>query len=126
MTARPARALQPRPGFRVVGGTEPLPRPLLGPFLVFGAVLIAAMTGIAMARTSLDAGAFQLAELDRAIAEQEARTELLTLEIARLESPSRIGPAAEEMGLVVAVDRETLLVEAPVGSFESVATGQQS
>ena len=112
MTARPLRAPQPkkRPGFRVIGGKQTR-RPQIGPFAVFGLVVVASMLGIVLARTSLDAGAFELADLNLRIAEEEARQQLLVLEVAQLESPTRIGPLAEEMGLVFPDERQLLLVE---------------
>ncbi len=111
MTARAARAVATRPaGLRVIGGRRPV-RPQVGPFVVFGIVVIASMLGIVMARTSLDAGAFQLTELNDQIAEETERQALLTLEIAQLESPTRIGPLAEQMGLVHPDTRTVLLVD---------------
>jgi cell division protein FtsL len=111
MTARAARAVATRPaGLRVIGGRRPV-RPQVGPFVVFGIVVIASMLGIVMARTSLDAGAFQLTELNDQIAAETERQALLTLEIAQLESPTRIGPLAEQMGLVHPDTRTVLLVD---------------
>jgi cell division protein FtsL len=112
MTARPLRATQPKrtPGFRVIGGTKSK-RPQVGPFAIFGIVVIASMFGLVVARTSLDAGAFQLADLNRQIAEEQDRQQLLELEVARLESPTRIAPLAGEMGLVFPDDRRTLFVD---------------
>lgn len=113
MTARPARAFAARPsGLRVIGGRR-LARPHLGPFVVFGLVVIASMFGIVMARTSLDAGAFELTDLNNQIATEEERQALLTLEVAELESPTRIGPLADEMGLVEPDNRTVLLIEDP-------------
>ena len=135
MTARPLRAPQPRrrPGFRVIGGKQTR-RPQVGPFAVFGMVVVASMFGIVMARTSLDAGAFELAQLNRRIVEEQSRQQLLVLDVAELESPTRIGPLAEQMGLVFPDDRQTLLVEGLddanppqllVGADTPVAMGDQ-
>lgn len=112
MTARPLRDTQPRKrtGFRVIGGKQKH-RPQMGPFAVFGLVVVASMFGIVMARTSLDAGAFELAELNRQIAEEHDRQQLLVLEVAEMESPTRIAPLAEAMGMVYPDDRRMLLVE---------------
>jgi cell division protein FtsL len=112
MTARPLRATatQKRPGFRVIGGRQSR-RPQMGPFVVFGIVLVASMFGLVFARTSLDAGAFQLSRLNEQIAVEEDRQRLLELEVARLESPTRIAPLAEEMGLVFPEERRTLMVD---------------
>jgi hypothetical protein len=111
MTARTARVAQARPaGLRVIGGRRTA-RPQLGPFVVFGLVVVTSMFGIVMARTSLDAGAFELTDLNARIAAEEERQELLTLRVAELQSPTRIGPLAEEMGLVRAETRTVLLIE---------------
>jgi cell division protein FtsL len=83
----------------------------VGPFVVFGLVVVASMIGIVMARTSLDAGAFRLADLNRQIANQQERHQTLTVEAARLESPGRIAPLAEQMGLVQAQDPTILVVD---------------
>ncbi|MGF1664660.1 MAG: hypothetical protein ACFCVC_00145 [Acidimicrobiia bacterium] len=109
--ARPARVVAARPaGLRVIGGRRSV-RPQVAPFALFGVVVIASMLGIVMARTSLDAGAFQLTELNGQIAAETERQALLTLEIAQLESPTRIGPLAQEMGLVHPETRTVLLVD---------------
>ena len=93
MTARPLRASQPRraPSFRVVGGTRSN-RPHIGPFAIFGIVVVASMFGLVLARTSLDSGAFELADLNQRIAAEQDRQRLLELEVARLQSPTRIAP----------------------------------
>ncbi len=135
MTARPLRAtpVKRRPGFRVIGGTQSR-RPQVGPFAVFGIVVVASMLGIVVARTSLDAGAFELADLNRQIATEQSRQRLLELKVAELESPTRIGPLAEQMGLVFPDDRRTLLVDGLddqnpadllVGADTPVAMGDQ-
>lgn len=111
MTARPLRAPQAGGRIRVIGGRGRLKVPSVSPFLVFGIVIVASFIGIVVARTSLDAGAFRIAELEQRIAEEEQRRDLLTVEMARLESPTRIGPLAEEMGMVPADDRIVLVVE---------------
>jgi cell division protein FtsL len=83
---------------------------MVGPFVVFGLVVVASMIGIVMARTSLDAGAFDLADLNRKIAVEQQRQQTLTVEAARLESPGRIAPLADKMGLVQAQDPTILVV----------------
>ena len=70
-----------------------------------------AFLGLGFARTSLDSAAFELAELEKAIAEEEAVNRQLNLEIARLENPARIAPLAEEMGLVIPVETNQILVD---------------
>lgn len=86
-------------------------RPVFSPWMVFSAVVVVAMLGLVLSRTSLDAGAFELAELERRIATAQADNTRLRLEIATLESPERIGPLAIEMGLIYPVERITVFVD---------------
>jgi cell division protein FtsL len=72
---------------------------------------VAAFLGLGFARTSLDRSAFELDRLNRQIVEQEALNEQLRLEIARMESPARIAPLAEELGLVIPENTRQLLVD---------------
>jgi len=98
------RALQQpaeRGGLRVLKGRRRLRRPPIVPWMIMALVGTAAFLGLGFARTSLDKSAFELAELNEAIAEQTAVNRRMSLEIARLESPARIAPLAEEMGLVI-------------------------
>lgn len=111
MTARPSVV----PGqvgskLRVIQGRRAR-RPELAPWMVFSLVVVVALIGLAVARTTLDRGAFELAELDARIAKAELRNQELLLEVARLESPARIGPLAEQMGLVYPETAQPLLVE---------------
>lgn len=73
-------------------------------------IAVVAFFGLGFARTSLDRSAFQLAELNKQIDDQEALNEQLRLEVARLENPARIAPLADEMGLVIPVETNQLLV----------------
>jgi hypothetical protein len=116
---------QERPPFRVIGGRRKAGRPAVSPFIVFGLVVVASMMGIVVARTSLDEGAFRLASLDARLAAEEVRAELLTLQAARLESPTRIAPLAEELGLVLPTDRGVLLVEDGSPATDDVFDGGQ-
>jgi len=69
------------------------------------------MFGMVLARTALDTGAFQMAELERKIDEAYLRNQNLALQVAQLESPERIGELAEQMGMVFPNDRDTLIVQ---------------
>lgn len=112
MTARPLRA--PRvAGLRVIEG-KTARRPLFAPWVWFTLVVVTAFLGMAVARTALDHGAFELAELNRQIAVETTKNQQLVLDVARLESPARIGPLAEELGLVYPEERRPLLVEGVV------------
>lgn len=110
MTARPERKPAQQDGLRVLGGRR-LRRPTVAPWMVMAIIGTAAFLGLGFARTSLDTAAFELAELERAISEQEAINRQLSLEIARLESPARIAPLAEEMGLVIPAETNQILVD---------------
>jgi cell division protein FtsL len=72
---------------------------------------VVAFLGLGFARTSLDKSAFELDRLNRAITEQEAMNEQLRLEIARMESPARIAPLAEDLGLVIPQNTHQLLAD---------------
>jgi cell division protein FtsL len=87
-------------------------------------IAVVAFLGLGFARTSLDRSAFDLAELNKAIAEQSALNERLRLEVARLENPARIAPLADEMGLVIPVDTKPLLVDLDVPAPLVAETGR--
>jgi cell division protein FtsL len=111
VTARPLRAPNTRQtGLRVVQGKR-VRRPVVTPFLAFVIILLVALFGIVFARTALDQGAFDLAELDRAIVAARTDNTHLRLEVARLESPTRVAPLAEQMGMVFPSERDTVVVE---------------
>lgn len=112
MTARAVRSPVRRQGLRVVQGRKRR-TPTVSPFLAFIVVVLAAVFGIVLARTALDQGAFDLAGLERAITEAEAQNAELRLQVASLESPVRIAPMAEQMGMVFPTESETILVEVP-------------
>ncbi|MEX2280492.1 MAG: cell division protein FtsL [Acidimicrobiia bacterium] len=97
-------------GLRVVHGRRAR-RPVVTPFVVFVLILLVALFGIVFARTSLDQGAFDLAEMDRKIVAASTENTRLRLEVARLESPARVAPLAEEMGMVFPTERDTVVVE---------------
>lgn len=110
MTARPLRSPARTPGLRVIVGKR-AKRPSMAPWLAVSLVTIAAFLALVLVRTALDRAAFELAELNAAIAEEKSINQKLRVEIAELESPARIAPLAEEMGLVIPKEREQLLVE---------------
>ncbi|HUG07734.1 MAG TPA: hypothetical protein VMP13_02355 [Acidimicrobiia bacterium] len=115
MTAQTLR----RPGvderLRVLKGRK-LRKPSVAPWMFMVLIAIVAFLGLGFARTSLDRSAFELAELNKGIAEQSALNEQLRLEVARLENPARIAPLADEMGLVIPSDTHQLLVNLDVPS----------
>ncbi|MFQ5523967.1 MAG: hypothetical protein ACE5F5_10360 [Acidimicrobiia bacterium] len=110
MTARPLSKNPAEGGFRVLSGRR-IRRPSIAPWMIMALIGVVAFLGLGFARTSLDRSAFELAELQKAIAEQSALRQQLELEIARLENPARIAPLAEEMGLVVPDTTRQLLVD---------------
>jgi cell division protein FtsL len=110
--ARPLRQPARREGLRVLKGRQArLRRPSLAPWMMMVLIGVVAFLGLGFARTSLDKSAFELDRLNRAIAEQEAMNEQLRLEIARMESPARIAPMAEELGMVIPQNTQQLLVD---------------
>lgn len=118
MTARPLRApVRRAAGLRVVQGRRAR-RPVVTPFLAFVLIVLVALFGIVFARTALDQGAFDLAELDRAIVAAQTENTRLRLEVARLESPTRVAPLAEQMGMVFPSVRDTVVVESITDPLE--------
>lgn len=111
MTARAQRVAVKRPaGLKLVHGRRNR-RPVVSPFVAFVLILLVALFGIVFARTALDQGAFDLNELDRQIVASRSENTQLRLEVARLESPTRIAPLAEGMGMVFPAERDTVVVE---------------
>lgn len=98
MTVRPIA--RPVPRLRLIQGVSRT-HPQLVTWLFFSLLAMMVFFALIAARTSLDRSAFQLAEIDRQIAEEKARFEELRLDIARLSSPRRIAPLAEQMGMVL-------------------------
>lgn len=113
MTARPTSRPQGRtqPRLRVLPGRRSY-RPRIAPWAVFTAVVVVSFIGIVLARTTLDRGAFELNELTARMEEAKRTNDQLTLDVARLESPARIAPLAEQAGLVFPETRTPLFVEA--------------
>ena len=114
MTARPLRKAGQEERLRVLKGRK-LRRPALAPWMSMVLIGVIAFLGLGFARTSLDKSAFELATLDKAIAEQNALNQQLNLEIARLENPARIAPLAEELGFVIPENTRQLLVDLAPG-----------
>ena len=110
MTARPLRRPQENESFRVLRGRR-LSRPSLAPWMIMVLIGVVAFLGLGFARTSLDRSAFELAEINKALEEQEAINRQLYLEIAELENPARIAPLAEELGMVIPVSTSQILVD---------------
>ena len=108
---------------RVVAGKKSR-RPSTAPWLVVAVLGVVAFFGQGFARTSLDRNAFELAELNKSIAVEEALNLELTLKIARLESPTRIGPLAEQLGMIVPQTTHQLLadLDGPPPAFARSAT----
>jgi len=96
---------------RVLKGKKTRQRPSLAPWMVVALLGMAAFLGLGFARTGLDNNAFDLAELNREIAIQEAINQDLTLRIARLQSPARIAPLADQLGLVLPQTTHQLLAD---------------
>lgn len=109
MTARPLRSPTRESGLRVIAGRRPR-RPAAGPWIVVSLIAVAAFLALIGARTALDRSAFELAELNAALAEEASVNQRLRIEIAEMENPARVAPLAEELGLVIPAERKQLLV----------------
>lgn len=110
MTTRPLRKPVETDGLRVIRGHR-LRKPTVAPWVIVAVIGVAAFLGLGFARTSLDRNAFELAELERAISEESALNQQLRLEIARLESPARIAPLAEGLGMVIPRNTHQIMVD---------------
>ena len=117
MTARTratlaTRDLAPRakPGLRVLTGRRGRRQPL-APWLIFSVVAVVAFLGMILTRTSLDRAAIELSSIERGLAEAKSLNQRLRLEIARLESPARVAPAAQQLGMVYPQTSNRLVVE---------------
>jgi len=110
MTALSQPRSRPEKNLRVLRGRKPA-RPAMAPWMIVAMIAVTGFLGLGFAQTSLDRSAFDLAELNRALAREQAANLDLKLEIARLENPARIAPLAEEMGLVIPHTTRQLLVD---------------
>lgn len=125
MTAR-AQAVPGRaPGLRVIGGTAPRFQPRLSPWVVFSLVVVLSMFAMVVVRTTLDRGAVELSSLATRIEAEQARVEELNLRLAGLENATRIGPLAEQMGMVYPDDRMVLVVDGVVPAQGAVVEAGQ-
>lgn len=124
MTIRPAPNPAEADSLRVLKGRR-LRRPTVAPWMIMALIGIIAFLGLGFARTSLDNAAFEMAELNKSISEQEAINRELNLEIASLENPARIAPLAEELGLVIPEQTNQILVDLePAGPVVASAERQ--
>ena len=114
MTARAVRQSRAAAGgLRVIHGSRQK-RPVITPWIAFVLVVVVALFGIVLTRTTLDHGAFELADLSRQLATEQVRNQHLRLEIARLESPGTVAPAAEALGMVYPDERTLVTVDGVV------------
>ncbi|MGQ0849450.1 MAG: hypothetical protein ACT4OP_10085 [Actinomycetota bacterium] len=79
--------------------------------MAFSLVAVLAFLGMVFTRTSLDRSAIELAGLSQSVADQRSLNQRLRLEVARLESPARIAPLAEQLGMVYPQTSGRLVVE---------------
>ena len=124
MSARPQKGTQHEGGLRVLRGRK-LRRPAIAPWMIMALVGVTAFLGLVFARTSLDNSAFELAELNTAIAEQTEINRDLNIEIAGLENPARIAPLAEEMGLIIPEETHQILVDLDRDAPQVVQASQE-
>ncbi|HKZ28887.1 MAG TPA: hypothetical protein VJ482_04510 [Acidimicrobiia bacterium] len=119
MTARLAPVPQQQHRIRVIPGRgiQPL---RLAPWLLFTALVIFVFFALIYSRTILSDSAFRLREVEAQISQEQATYQQLRLEVARLQSPERIVPLAEGIGLVLPNEVRTIEV-ARVTGFEGGA-----
>jgi cell division protein FtsL len=118
MTARAARSPRVTHGLRVVAGQRRKHQPM-APWLIFSVVAVVAFMGMVLTRTSLDRIAIELTTVERQLAEAKGLNQRLRLQIAQLESPARVAPAARELGMVYPQSSNRLVVRGVIA--ETVA-----
>ena len=94
---------------RVVTGQRQKRQPI-APWLIFSLVAVVAFLGMVLTRTSLDRIAIELATVEAQLAEAKGLNQRLRLQIAQLESPARVAPAAQELGMVYPQSSNRLVV----------------
>jgi cell division protein FtsL len=110
VTAPALRAPRVTQGLRVLTGRRQRHQPL-APWLIFSFVAVVAFMGMVFTRTSLDRSAIEFSNIERQLAEARSLNQRLRLEIARLESPARVAPAAQQLGMVYPESSSRLVVE---------------
>jgi cell division protein FtsL len=88
----------------------------MAPWLLFTALVIFVFFALIYSRTILSDSAFRLEEVESQIAQEEAVYQQLRLEVARLQSPGRIVPLAEQIGLVLPNQVRTVEAAGVTGS----------
>jgi len=109
MTAQAARNPRASHGLRVVTGQRKKRQPL-APWLIFSLVAVVAFMGMVLTRTSLDRIAIELSSVETQLAEAKGLNQRLRLQIAQLESPARVAPAARDLGMVYPQTSNRLVV----------------
>lgn len=99
MTSQPAVSRSVATPLRVVQGKR-FARPKAWGWIVVAAASVALFFGLIVATTALDSSAFELESIQNEIVAEQMKFDRLRLEVARLRSPSRIQPLAEELGMV--------------------------
>ncbi len=115
MTARLAPNRQPRPQIRVIPGRAVRPM-RMAPWLLFTILVVFIFFALIYSRTTLSQSAFRLDAVEEEIAEQEAAYQQQRLEVARLQSPERIVPLAEQIGLVLPSEVRTVEADGVSGT----------
>jgi len=116
MTARALRNPQPTHGLRVVTGQRKKRQPV-APWLIFSLVAVVAFLGMVLTRTSLDRIAIELSSVESQLAEATGLNQRLRLQIAQLESPARVAPAAQGLGMVYPQSSNRLVVEGVIAEM---------
>lgn len=110
MTARTVPQPRGLQGLTVIKGRVRLPRMVVAPWLVYVVLLAVGFLGVVYSQSSLNSQAVQLSELRGRIAEAEAHSDTLRLEIANLRSPKRIALEATALGMEIpTIHLETLV-----------------
>lgn len=98
MTARPVPVTRRRQGLRIIPGRG-RPRPKIGTWVLFSVLSVLLFFILIASRVALDRPALELHDLQAKIEQEQTKYQRLRLEVAKLQSPERIVPLAEAMGL---------------------------
>ncbi len=105
MTAQPI--VRGRPRIRIVASRR-LPAQRISGWLISSVVVALVFFGLIYSHTRLNTSALELQRLESEIGAELDKMETLNLEVARLQSPAIVAPAAEQLGLVFPTEMRTL------------------
>lgn len=95
-------------------------RPRIASWVLYTVVFAVVFFGLIFSQTRLNQSALTIQEIEKEIAIEREMAEDLRLQVARLQSPARVQPAADELGMVFPSSLETLTASGVVTTDELV------